>query len=163
MTKPRMPPVPIKVLFKQLEKGQRFAAAPAAKPIVDSALARMGYQLILKTGMFPDGCRKWRLLPDANQTFAQQKIHFAYQDRDRIDPATTASAGYNGTVLHVQPAPPVPAPTAIPGTALAAIDSTALAATVMPSGPVLIALLLKQPAARHLRLWQQLPDDCLQL
>jgi hypothetical protein len=75
MTKPWMPPVPIEVLFKQLEEGQRFAAA-AAGPIVDSALARMGYQLILKTGLFPNGCREWRLFPDADQTFDQLKRHF---------------------------------------------------------------------------------------
>jgi hypothetical protein len=156
MTKPWMPPVPIEVLFKQLEEGQRFAAA-AAKPIVDTALARMGYQLILKTGLFPDGCREWRLFPDADQTFAQLKRHFARQDRDRVELATTATAGYNGTAFHVQPAPtappsqfltPDPAHTATPGTTLAATDATALAATVLPSGPALIALLMELQSLR---------------
>jgi hypothetical protein len=153
MNKPWMPPVPIEVLFKQLEEGQRFAAA-AAEPVVDSALARMGYQLILKTGLFPDGCREWRLLPEANQTFAQLKIHFARQDRDRVELATTASTGYNGTAFHVQPAPPTGAPTAdpnanaIPGTVLSATDATALAAAALPSGPALIALLLELQSLR---------------
>jgi hypothetical protein len=43
------PPVLIKVLFKQLEEGQRFAQA-AAEPIADTVLTRIGYQIVMKSG-----------------------------------------------------------------------------------------------------------------
>jgi hypothetical protein len=70
----------------------------------------MGQALVLKTSLFPDGCREWRLTPDAQQTWANFKIHFARQERDRLETATTATAGYSGTafatVSHPTPVPP---------------------------------------------------------
>lgn len=133
MTTPWTPPTPIEALFHQLETGQRFAGL-AQEPIAETQLARMGYQLVLKTGMFPDGCREWRLKPVTDQTWAAFKTHFARQDQDRHETATSASAGYTGSAYHVQPvlSGSVPPPSS-PG--------TALAATVLPSGPELIALL----------------------
>ncbi len=120
------PPTPIETLFKQLEEGKRMAAL-AKEPIADSQLVRIGQSLIFKTGLFPDGCREWRLKPDADQTWNEFKTHFARHDRDRLETATTASAGFAGAV---QPSEPTPAP-----------DGSACAATALPSGPELIALL----------------------
>jgi hypothetical protein len=91
---------------------------------VDSQLARMGQAIILKTGMFPDGCQEWSLETAANQTWAAFKIHFARQDRDRIDTTTASSAGYGGAALTVVP---VVVPSA-PGT-------TPSAPTVPPTDP----------------------------
>jgi hypothetical protein len=135
MNAPWSPPSPIENLFDQLEEGQRYAVL-AAEPIADSQLTRLGLTLITKCGMMPDGCREWRLKPAASQTWANFKIHFALHDRDRQETATAASSGYSGAVLAVQPiAPPV-----VSG---APLDSSiaALAATVLPSGAELVALL----------------------
>jgi hypothetical protein len=80
------------------------------------------------------------LQPTANQTWAAFKIHFARQDRDRIDTTTASSAGYSGAALAVVP---VVVPSA-PGTAPSAptdLLGAALAGTALPSGPELVALL----------------------
>jgi hypothetical protein len=147
MHQPWMPPTPIEILFLQLEDGQRFANA-AAEPIADTTLSRMGYQLILKTGMFPDGCREWRLKPEVDQTWANFKIHFARQDRDRLETATAESSGY-GTAFLVRPGEPpsVPAPT---------IES-ALVATTLPSGDELVALLVELRQFRMMHQKQTTP------
>ena len=122
---PWSPPTPIESLFKQLEDGKRMAAL-AQEPIVDSQLVRIGQNLILKTGLFPDGCRDWRLKPDAERTWDQFKTHFARHDRDRLETVTSSSAGYANAV---QP------------TLVQAPDGAAFAATALPSGPELLALL----------------------
>jgi hypothetical protein len=90
----------------------------------------MGLHLVSKTGMFPDGCREWRLKAAAAQTWGAFKTHFARQDRDRVETTTASMAGYSGTAFAVTAPPPDPLP---PG--------AALAATVLPSGPELVALL----------------------
>ena len=132
MRAPWSPPTPIEVLFQQLEDGKRMAAL-AKEPIADSQLVRLGQTLVLKTGLFPDGCREWRLKADADQTWAAFKTHFARHDRDRLESATTASAGYAGAVQPVlDPAP----------------AGAALAVTALPSGPELIALLTELASLR---------------
>ena len=104
---------------------------------MDSQLAHMGYQIILQTGMFADGCRDWRLLPDANRTWHHFKAHFARQDRDRIETATAANTGFGGTAFSVQ--------AILPPTANATDTSTPTAAAVvaLPTGAALIALLVE--------------------
>lgn len=129
---PWTPPTPIESLFKQLEDGKRMAAL-AKEPIADSQLVRIGQTLIFKTGLFPDGCRDWRLKPDADRTWDQFKLHFARHDRDRLETATSASAGYANAVQ----------PAIVPTT-----DGTALAVTALPSGPELVALLTELASLR---------------
>jgi hypothetical protein len=108
----------------------------AAEPIDDSQLTQLGLNLITKCGILPDGCREWRLKLAASQTWANFKIHFALQDRDRQEKATAASSGYSGAVLAVQPiAPPV-----VSGAPLY-LSISALASTFLPSGTELVALL----------------------
>jgi hypothetical protein len=89
------------VRFKQLEDGQRFAEA-AVEPTVNTALARMGSHLILKKGIFPNRCSKWRLLSDANQTFAKLIIHFAHQDCDGLDSAGYSGACQSGSLMFLR-------------------------------------------------------------
>lgn len=138
MRAPWSPPTPIETLFHQLEDGQRLAAL-AEEPIANSQLVRLGQSLILKTGLFPDGCRDWRLKPDADQTWAEFKVHFARHDRDRIETTTSASAGYAGAVQ------PLTTPTS-DGTALSAAAHP-FAGAVFPSGAELLALLTE--LAKH--------------
>jgi hypothetical protein len=133
MNTPWSPPTPIEVLFKQLEEGQRFATL-VAEPIADSQLARMGLHLVTKTGMFPDGCREWRLKAAAVQTWGDFKTHFARQDRGHVETTTASMAGYSGTAFVITPPSVAPPMDPLP-------PGAALAATVLPSGPELVALL----------------------
>jgi hypothetical protein len=107
MNAPWSPPSRIVNLFDQLEEGQRYALL-AAEPIADSQLTRLGLNLITKCGIMPDGFREWRLKPAATQTWANFKVHFALQDRDRQETATATYLGYSGAVVVVKPivAPP---------------------------------------------------------
>jgi hypothetical protein len=133
MTTPWGPPSPIEALFTQLEQGQRLADL-ANEPIANSQLARMGQTMLLKTGLYPDGCREWRLLPDAQQTWPAFKLHFARQERDRQETSTTATSGYAGSAFSVL------APTPLPQATLSNEASTNAVAS-LPSGQDLAALL----------------------
>jgi hypothetical protein len=87
------PPAPIETLFDQLQRGVAFAAA-TGEPIADATVARIGYNQILRTGLFAEACRDWRLRDEANQTYAEFLVHFKRQDRDRLESATAGSQGY---------------------------------------------------------------------
>lgn len=103
---PWSPPTPIEDLFRQLADGQKMAA-DAGEPIVDSQLARIGYTLLLKTGVFGDACRDWRLKPDKDQqTFASFQVHFLRMDRDRLEQTTTRTAGYHAANAVLSNLPP---------------------------------------------------------
>jgi hypothetical protein len=128
MNAPWSPPTPIEILFQQLEVVHRYATF-AAEPIADSQLTRIGLRIITKTGMFPDGCREWRLKSPANQTWAEFKTHFALQDREIIENATSASAGFALSAQAIL-------------TNHASATGTALAtAATLPTGPELADLL----------------------
>jgi hypothetical protein len=132
MSRPWSPPASIESLFVQLETGQRFANN-ANEPIADSHLARMGYAIINQTGLFPDACREWRLLPDALQTWQPFKQHFARHERDRLELATTYTSGFTPTAhaICLPIATTEPAPN----------DLTINAVTKLPTGPEYAALL----------------------
>ena len=118
MTAPWSPPTPIEALFRQLDAGQRFATM-AQEPIADTQLARMGLAIVTKTGLFADGCREWRLRPVQDQTWARFKLHFARQDRDRIETTTAASAGYAANVTASGATTIPPTSTILPATGAA--------------------------------------------
>jgi hypothetical protein len=103
------PPTAIAKLFNQLTQGQRFANENG-ETIHNNELARIGFNLIVKTGLFPEGCHAWRLRPEAEKTFAHFRTFFAAQDVVRRSTATTQSAGYHGAA-NAATAPGPPAPT----------------------------------------------------
>jgi hypothetical protein len=109
MAAPWSPPTPIELLFKQLTDGHRMALA-SGEPIADSQLARLGYNILLKSGIFVEACREWRLKPPVSQTFAEFKLHFLRMDRDRLESVTSASAGYHAAFLVTSSPTPAPAP-----------------------------------------------------
>jgi hypothetical protein len=146
MTTPWHPPTPIEALFTQLQAGVRFAAA-GGEPISDTQVARMGYTIILNTGLFTEACREWRLKPDAAQTYAELKTHFRRMNVDRVAALTTATAGYHGSLPNDHTANSV-----LPGPD----PHSANAARTDPSTELLTSLieeirLLRQaaPPARH--------------
>ena len=96
MSAPWQPPVPIQSLFKQLEDGTFFAAA-GLEPISDNQVARLGYSIVLATGLFPEGCREWRLKPAPSQTYDAFRTFFRLVDSDRREAHTSSSVGYSGT------------------------------------------------------------------
>lgn len=107
MTTPWHPPSPIETLFTQLALGARLAAA-GGEPLNDTQVARIGYNLILQTGLFPDACREWRLKDELLQTYAAFKTHFRRMEADRLESLTSASAGYQGAAHHVDNVPTLP-------------------------------------------------------
>jgi hypothetical protein len=80
--------------FTQLDKGVTFATA-AGEPIVDRQVARIGYNIILRTGQFNEACREWRLMLPAAQTYAQFRVFFLRMNIDRQQSVTSASAGFH--------------------------------------------------------------------
>lgn len=133
MMAPWHPPMPIESLFKQLIEGMRLSAA-GDEPFVDSQVARMGYNIVLRTGVFADACREWRLKPLEEQTFLEFQTHFRRMNQDRMETVTTQTAGYNGSAnladnLHL------PAPLTLPEALakLAVYEAAANAATHRPA------------------------------
>jgi len=51
------PPTPIETLYEQLVDGQQFAIQ-GGETIHDSQLVRKGYEIIVKTGLFIEGCKE---------------------------------------------------------------------------------------------------------
>ena len=94
------PPTPIETLYEQLTEGQKFAAR-GNEVIDDSQLARKGYEIVKKTGLFEDDCKTWRNKPDADRTWASFQPFFANADDDRRKNApTTSTAGYSANQLE---------------------------------------------------------------
>jgi hypothetical protein len=89
------PPTPIETLYEQLVDGQKFAAK-GNEVIDDSQLVRKSYDIVKKTGLFEDDCKRWRAKPDAERTWPDFQIYFAAADDDRRkNVPTTSAAGYS--------------------------------------------------------------------
>lgn len=69
------PPMPIQQLFLQFEKGHQFLIA-SGEVVDERAIARIGYQIIEKTGLFELASREWRYKEEADKTMANFKKHF---------------------------------------------------------------------------------------
>jgi hypothetical protein len=89
------PPTPIQDLFTQLTDGQRFLTENDG-PLTDLALARLGFDIILATGVFETACSNWRQRPEPEKTFANFRTYFARQETERRAKLTAKGAGYHG-------------------------------------------------------------------
>jgi hypothetical protein len=105
MHTPWNPPTPIDKLFTQLDDGVRFATAGHDIPSAPSVV-RLGYNLILATGLFEVPCREWRAKAEATKSMEQFTLHFRAADQDRRLTATASSAGFHGANSTRQQAPP---------------------------------------------------------
>ncbi len=94
------PPTPIETLYEQLVEGQRFAAR--GNEIIDnSQLVRKGYDIIKKTGLFEDDCKKWRNKPEAERTWTNFQAFFTEADNDRRqNTPTSGTAGYSANDIE---------------------------------------------------------------
>jgi hypothetical protein len=88
------PPTPIQQLFQQLEKGNQFIIA-SGQVMDERIIARIGYQIIEKTGLFDLASRDWRYKDEADKTLANFKKHFQKANKDLALTATSSSAGYH--------------------------------------------------------------------
>jgi hypothetical protein len=96
MAKDWHPPTDIEALFTQLEEGAAFAEAGGAT-ISEAGIILIGYQIILKTGLFEVACREWRKTVVGDRTMNSFQSHFQAADTDRT--GTLGMAGYHSTNL----------------------------------------------------------------
>ena len=144
MTAAWQPPTPIDMLFQQLEDGVYFANA-AQEPLVDTAVARMGYNIIAATGLFTEACRDWCLLDPEAQTFLAFQEHFRKMDNyRRVTSATSATAGFQPGVPMMANHSAAPSTTS----SLSTADATVLAAEIV-SLRAQLALAVVSAPARH--------------
>ena len=69
------PTMTIENLYSQVEEAIEFAAAGNA-PFTNNQIVTNVYLLIFQTGQFERVCKDWDVLPIANKTRANFKIHF---------------------------------------------------------------------------------------
>jgi hypothetical protein len=100
------PPVPIEDLFEQLRAGAAFALE-GGDTLPPAAVVRLGYTIILKTGLFENACREWRAKAPKNKTMVDFKKHFKKWDKDRKLTLTAEQAGFHGA-NHVDTTIPPP-------------------------------------------------------
>jgi hypothetical protein len=103
---PWNPPMPIEVLFTQLDNGIAYAAA-GDETLSATQVPRIGYNIIDATRLFKLPCRDWRLKARADKTMQTFKTHFSRADVDRASGTTTGTAGFHGAANHVAATPPI--------------------------------------------------------
>eukprot|EP00978_Attheya_sp_CCMP212_P035594 scaffold155660_cov58-Attheya_sp.AAC.6 len=107
------PPIPIKDLFEQLQAGAAFATEGDDDAPCKPAMVRLGYNLILKTGLFDEGCRDWHRKAQPDHTMLSFKKHFKMWEKDcRLMLTSGSTAGYYHDANHVAPPKPIVPPVA---------------------------------------------------
>lgn len=96
MMSPWTPPSPIKNLFEQLREGIAFALA-GGEILAPTSVIRIGYNLIVATGLFATACREWRML-GGTQNMQSFELHFRTADIDRL--ATTTTGDHYGNLTQ---------------------------------------------------------------
>jgi hypothetical protein len=87
---------PLEVLIAQVEDAVAYAVA-GNQGYTNMQIVNLAYSLILATGQFEVACREWRLLPIANRTWPNWKVHFAAAYNDLRESAVTSkAAGFHG-------------------------------------------------------------------
>ena len=95
---PWFPPTPIEDLFAQMDASIKFAD-DNNDPIGDQFAIRIGYGIILKTGLFETPCYHWRQKDIAAQTLPEFKKYFAKANLDRT--VTTSQVGFHAAASVV--------------------------------------------------------------
>ena len=67
--------LPIENLFEQIDTAVEFAAAAWA-PYTPEHILTIAFQLVFKTGPFPDDCRLWKRRVAATKTYVEFKLFF---------------------------------------------------------------------------------------
>jgi hypothetical protein len=74
------PPMPIKDLF-ELRAGAAFALE-GGDTLPPASVVRLGYTIILQTGLFDEACRSWRDKNQQDRTMVLFKKHFNKWEKD---------------------------------------------------------------------------------
>ena len=108
------PTEPIEKLFSQLKATFEVAIAGNAG-ITEVAVVRIGYQIIMDTGLFKQELKEWRGKPEVEHTLINFNIFFKAANIDRL--ATTADGGFHSAnvsasfvsspITHLSAAAPV--------------------------------------------------------
>jgi len=72
---------PIENLFEQIDTAQDIATTAGA-PYNNTQILNAAYNLVFNTNAFPDSCREWRRLPQAQKTWTNFKLMFTEAHRD---------------------------------------------------------------------------------
>jgi hypothetical protein len=108
---------------------------------VDTAVARIGYNIIAATGLFTEACRDWCLLEPDAQTFLAFQAHFCKMDNYRhVTADTSATAGYQAGV------PVANHSAAHSATSMLSTDPTVLAAEIVSLRAQLAVAVISAPA-----------------
>ena len=92
------PTSPFELLIDQIESAQEFAR-DGNQPYSGRQILTNAFNLVYKTGMFFDDCKKWQEKPPNEQTWDNFKAHFLQaQDQLRLQ-QTAKQTGYFGSIL----------------------------------------------------------------
>ena len=75
MMKAWNPEMPLENLIDQIEDCQEFAES-AGQPYTAAQILNSAYNLVFKTGLYFDDCRKWNAKPVADKTWTNFQTHF---------------------------------------------------------------------------------------
>jgi hypothetical protein len=114
------PDDPIENVWLRIRECQTFALT--IEPISDGAAVRLTLAVFENTGVFANAVEKWREKSVIEQTLANFKTHFNFQNKERIRKLTAQTAGYHGAnQADIIPASPTDAAVA-PALAAAAAN-----------------------------------------
>ena len=136
------PTEPIEKLFSQLKTTFEYATAGNAG-FTEITVVRIGYGIIVDTGLFKQELREWRAKPEADWTMANFNTFFKEANIDRL--ATTTDGGFHGANLSTSPVASTPISTHL----IAATPSSDIAALKLQIAQLekLIKAKTKQTAA----------------
>jgi hypothetical protein len=109
------PDDPIEDVWIRISECQTFARNIEA--ITDMAAIRLTLSVFEKTGVFAHAAEKWRDKPTVEHTLPNFKIHFNFENKERLRKLTAQTAGFHGAHQAILD----PAPTAAATAALAAL------------------------------------------
>jgi actin-related protein len=66
-------------------------------------IVSVAYTLVFNTGLFPDDCRTWQVLPAAQHTWTNFKIHFAAAHRElSLTNQTAQQSGFHTANMMIE-------------------------------------------------------------
>jgi hypothetical protein len=99
------PDDPIENVWLRIRECQTFARG--IEPITDGTAVRLTLTVFETTGVFANAVEKWREKDAIEQTLANFKTHFTFQNKERVRKLTAQTAGYHGAnQANIVPASP---------------------------------------------------------
>ena len=83
---------PIESFFNQIDTAVEYGVAEGA-PYTPEQIITIAFQLVFKTGLFPDNCKLWKRRPVADKKYAYFKTYFTEAHLGLRESQTTTQAG----------------------------------------------------------------------